>query len=477
MPDPLWYRSLYWRVAFGFIALLTVLILFQSLLFIWMAGRTGGTFPASSNTRLAVLVASDVRDQLERDPNVDVRGYVMEEYGRTAQVFIVLLADGRAFSNHGVMPRGLLRTSRLRFDRMMAAGAPGPLPGERQLPADRPDFAPIRTGDALVGLVAVPPGRAPVMGVFRAMAPTLLLSGFVVLVVGTAVAAVFVFRPVQRRLGELGDAARRIGAGDVAARAPEGDGDEVTLLAKNFNQMAAELQARAAALDASNRARRQLLADVSHELMTPLTAMRGYIETLRMAERRLDPETRERYLRIVDEETRQLETIVGDLLDLARYEDAGTPIARAPVSIAALFERVAGRHARELAERGVELTRRVDPSVAHMPGDADRLEQVLQNLTANALRHTPDGGLISLSASPGAGGVRITVRDTGAGIAAQHLPHVFDRFFKVDAARAIGGSGLGLSIVKAIVEGHGGTVAARNDGGAVFEIDLPSRSA
>jgi len=321
--------------------------------------------------------------------------------------------------------------------------------------------------------VTVLPVRPTLMGVLRPLAPTLALSALAVLVLGATSAALLIFGPVRRRLRQLEDAASRIGAGETSARAPEHGGDEVAALARSFNRMATDLEARATALAASDQARRQLLADVSHELMTPLTAMRGYLETLAMAELRLDPPTRERYLRIVDEETRRLERIIGDLLDLARLEGGGSTLRREFVDTRALFGRVALRHERELAERGIRLATHVDPGAAQIVGDPDRLEQALQNLAANALRHTPDGGEIALSAEPAGRATRIVVRDTGPGIAPEHLPLIFDRFYKADAARAGGGSGLGLSIVKAIVERHGGTIAVRNDRGAVFEIFLP----
>jgi signal transduction histidine kinase len=284
-----------------------------------------------------------------------------------------------------------------------------------------------------------------------------------------------VFGPARRRLRQVQQATERLGAGDLSARAPDHGGDEVSEVARSFNRMAAELSARANALAASDRARRQLLADVSHELMTPLTAMRGYIETLSMPELALDGATRDRYLRIIDEETRRLETIIGDLLDLARLEGGGTMFRREHVDVERLFDRVAARHERELAQRRIHLSRAVDPAAASLSGDPDRLEQALQNLAANALRHTPDGGEISLRAEAANRSVRLVVQDTGPGIPDEHLPHIFDRFYKVDAARrAAGGSGLGLSIVKAIVERHEGAITARNDGGARFEIVLPS---
>ena len=171
-----------------------------------------------------------------------------------------------------------------------------------------------------------------------------------------------------------------------------------------------------------------------------------------------------------------MEQIVGDLLDLARLEGGGGQLKREFVDMTALFERVAARHERELGDRRIRLVRTVHPGTS-VAGDANRLEQALQNLAANALRHTPDGGEVGLSAEPAAGKVRIVVRDSGPGIAPEHLLLIFDRFYKADAARASGGSGLGLSIVKAIVERHGGTITVRNERGAVFEILLPSDAA
>jgi signal transduction histidine kinase len=238
--------------------------------------------------------------------------------------------------------------------------------------------------------------------------------------------------------------------------------------------MADELASRAQALEASDRARRQLLADVSHELMTPLTAMRGYVETLTMKDVPLDAATRERYLLIIDEETHRLERIVGDLLDLAKLEGGGGSLRHEQVSLPALFDRVRSRHERESAARGIRLEVQIGTGADVVEGDPDRLEQALQNLAANALRHTPDGGTITLSSTIEQGAIHVRVRDTGPGIPPEHLPLIFERFYKADSARrAAGGSGLGLSIVKAIVEQHRGSIAASNDRGAVFDITLP----
>jgi signal transduction histidine kinase len=246
--------------------------------------------------------------------------------------------------------------------------------------------------------------------------------------------------------------------------------------------MAEDLETRAAALSASDRARRQLLADVSHELMTPLTAIRGYTETLGMADLRLDGATRARYLEIIGEETRKLEELIGDLLDLARLEGGGGTLAFKEVAISDLFGRVVDRHGPTIRDRRITIVRKIVPEDLEVQGDPQRLEQALQNLASNALRHTPEGGTIELAAVRASDAVRITVADSGAGIPPEHLPRVFDRFYKVDPSRSVSsapsGSGLGLSIVQAIVERHGGRITASNapKGGAIFEIVLPSQA-
>jgi two-component system sensor histidine kinase BaeS len=273
-------------------------------------------------------------------------------------------------------------------------------------------------------------------------------------------------------------AARRLGAGDLAARAPDRGGDEIAAVASAFNAMAADLSARAEALAASDRTRRQLLADVSHELTTPVTAMRGYLETLTMPELTIDAPTRARYLGIISDETNRLERLIRDLLELARLEGGGGTLAREPVAVADLFARAAARHERAAEAAKVAIETTVAPGAETVVGDRDRLEQAIQNLAANAVRYAPPGTAIRLAAQPHDGAVEITVADLGPGIPAEHLPHIFDRFYKADAARegVSGGSGLGLSIVKAIVERHGGSISVESGPGrTAFTLRLPAR--
>ncbi len=274
--------------------------------------------------------------------------------------------------------------------------------------------------------------------------------------------------------------ARSVKAGPMCARS-KGAATKSARLRTAFNRMADDLGARAAALAASDRARRQLLADVSHELMTPLAAIRGYTETLSMPELNLDAPTRSRYLDIIGDETQKLESLIGDLLDLARLEGGGGTMTIEDVPVKELFSRIADRHGPAIRDRRITLDVQVQPPELTVRADGQRLEQALQNLAANALRHTPEGGRLSLAAEATTEGTRMIVRDTGPGIPPEHLPHIFERFYKADAARSatkMSGSGLGLSIVQAIVERHGGRIAASNapEGGAVFEITIPELS-
>jgi len=183
-------------------------------------------------------------------------------------------------------------------------------------------------------------------------------------------------------------------------------------------------------------------------------------------------------LNVIADETQRLERLVGDLLELARLEAGGDSLRREDVSVEYLLGRVAARHEPMARQKGVTVSIYVAAGAELLYGDTLRLEQALQNLTANAIRHTPPGGEIEVCAELRGESVVLSVRDTGLGIPPEHLPFVFDRFYKVDPARAgdgAAGSGLGLSIVKAIVERHGGSVSVSSEPGVmtVFTINLP----
>ncbi|HEY7500740.1 MAG TPA: HAMP domain-containing sensor histidine kinase [Vicinamibacterales bacterium] len=495
MSELVWYKSLYWRIGFGFIATLAVLLIVQVLIFFWFTDRIVGS---SSRTpeQLVVSVASELSDALSSNPNLTLDSYVRDRFSHIYRPFLVVMRDGRTASNRpnrlppnysravqGRLRRGIPLRDAEPFDggRRGGDGGPGPGPGPGR-PGEGPsrgsEVAAIVVAGSEIGWVVVPIAPPPEFVAIRELGPTLTWVGLALLAVGAASAALLIFGPAHRRLRTLEQAARALGHGQTDVRAAEGGGDEVSSLAHTFNRMADDLSARAAALSASDRARRQLLADVSHELMTPLAAIRGYTETLSMPEVTLDNDTQQRYLGIIGDETMKLEALIGDLLDLARVEGGGGTLTIEEVPVRELFGRIADRHGPTIRDRRIALELDVRPPDLTVDGDAQKLEQALQNLAANALRHTPEGGRLSIAAQATADEAIFTVRDTGSGIPPEHLPHVFERFYKVDPSRTTtshAGSGLGLSIVRAIVERHGGRVTASNapDGGAMFEIRIP----
>ncbi|MGE3955752.1 MAG: sensor histidine kinase [Vicinamibacterales bacterium] len=517
----MWYRSLYWRIALGFIACLALLLVVQAVLFVWMMSQAGSAVPNQSPDRLAQAVAADVGQALDVDAALDLDRFLRQEYAGDTQPFFVVMTDGRVLEIGAHFPDTLKAEARTRLDGIRnmdparlgrgfgrggpfrfgerGRGGPPPYPppgngafirpgpdarGSRGPVGGPPGFRtgrpfPIVANNQIVGMVVVPP-QPPFSFLLTRYAPTLVTVAALTLVVGGALAAFVIFGPARRRLKGVEDAARRLGRGDLSARAPVSGSDEVAAVAAAFNVMADDLSARTEALVAADQARRQLLADVSHELNTPVTAMRGYLETLSMPELGLDEPTRMRYLRIVGDETARLERIIVDLLDLARLEGGGGALRVEEVPVADLFDRVVARHERDAAAADVRIETEVGDGVATITGDRTRLEQALQNLAANALRYAPAGTAVTLRAQREGGSIVLLVRDEGPGIDPEHLPRVFDRFYKTDQSRTAqpggaGGSGLGLSIVKAIVGRHGGTIAVTSRPGRTeFRLALPS---
>ena len=293
----------------------------------------------------------------------------------------------------------------------------------------------------------------------------LLLVCLAVPLLLVVMSAGFFFLRVGSPLAELIAAADAVATGDLSVRVRQGAGD-MGRLARGFNRMTAEL-ARAEA------ARRNLTADVAHELRTPLQIIQGNLEGA------LDGvyEPSPAHLQATLDETRRLARLVGELQTLSLAEAGKLPLHRREVVAADLLEDVAARFAGAAAEAGVVLKVTPSDDSPLLFVDPERLEGVLSNLTANALRHTPAGGRVTLSATAAPGGAALTVADTGEGIAAADLPFVFDRFWRGDRARGrSAGAGLGLAIARQLVLAHGGAIDVQSapGEGTIFTIRLPT---
>lgn len=305
----------------------------------------------------------------------------------------------------------------------------------------------------------------------EAFASALLLSIALALLTSVlaALAVSWYFsRRVQRSISSVADAARQIAAGQFGARVPDpGLGGEFTTLAATYNQLADRLEA-------TEVTRRQMLADLAHEMRTPLATVDAHLEAVEDGVRELDGDT----LGVIRASTRRLGRLAEDMTSVSRAEEGILEVTLRTVDSAALASAAADNARHLFTAKGVQLETNLDTS-DRVHVDPERMGQVLGNLLDNALRHTPSGGTVTLSCRRNSRWVEYAVTDTGEGVAAEHLPHLFDRFYRVDSARDRnrGGSGIGLAIAKALVEAHGGGISATSPGpgaGSTFTVRLPA---
>ncbi|MDH6245231.1 ATP-binding protein [Mycobacterium sp. OTB74] len=278
----------------------------------------------------------------------------------------------------------------------------------------------------------------------------------------------YLSRRMHRSTTELAAAATAVANGDYDIRvSPPHLGTEFDAIADAFNTMAEQL-------GAVETTRRQLLADLAHELRTPVSVIDAYLESVEDGIHPLDQTT----IAVLRDQTRRLARLSSDVRALTEAERDAAQLDAQHVSPAALITTAVDAFAAPYRTKGVLLTSHSDPHLPELWADPQRLDQVLANLLTNALRHTAEGGTVRVTASSTDGVVRIRVADDGDGIAAEHLPRLFERFYRADSARdrAHGGSGIGLSIAKALVEAHHGHITAASGGvgsGATFTVELP----
>ena len=291
-----------------------------------------------------------------------------------------------------------------------------------------------------------------------------LVVAILIAIVASVVMAVALSRMISRPLVEVGAAARRIAGGAYGARVPRSAPDELASLADSFNQMASELEE-------SERMRRDIIANTAHELRTPLTNLEGYIEAIRDGVIKADAGTYDSLL----EETERLVRLAHSLDGLA-IGDSGTDAAsRVDIDLSLQLALAAELARPAFDARGLRLER-AWPETLPAQADPDQLAQVLANLLQNAARYAPEGGSVTLAAEQRSETVLVSLSNVGEGIPAEDMPHLFERFYRVEKSRdrARGGAGIGLAIVKQLVEGWGGRVGAESSAGTTrFWFSLP----
>jgi len=286
----------------------------------------------------------------------------------------------------------------------------------------------------------------------------------------------FLSSTVTERIHQLKGAAEQLANGDLQTRVPVNGRDEVAVLAVTFNQMAEQLQAADQKQRELEGLRRDLIAWVSHDLQTPLASMRAILEALYdgIVE---DPDTIKRYLNTAQRDVQSLSSLIDDLFQMAQLDAGGFPLNRDLASLSDLVSDTLESFT-ELANQGeITIEGQVDSDVDPVSMDTQAIGRVLNNLIGNALRHTPNKGRVSLWVRRSARGVEVTISDTGEGIRAADLPHIFERFYRGEKSRnrGTGGAGLGLAIARGIVQAHGGDIRVESEigKGTQFTFHIP----
>jgi signal transduction histidine kinase len=310
-----------------------------------------------------------------------------------------------------------------------------------------------------------PPPSSPERGFLSRVNRSLLIAG----VAGAVVAillGLLLTRQFTKPIRALKKGAARIARGDLAYRVSVKSRDEFGELARSFNSMAASL-------DSSEQSRRRLFADIAHELRTPLSVIEGTVDAMLDGVYESNPDN----LASIKEETAVLTRLVAELRDLTLAESGKLKLVVEPTNLAELVQRRISQADVIAREKNVTLKTDIAEGLPQVKVDGRRIEQVVANLLDNALNHTPSGGTVTVVVGPGQEGILVSVVDTGEGIPAEHLPYVFERFYKVDDARSrkSGGAGLGLAIAKQMVELHGGRIWVESEvgKGSKFSFTLP----
>jgi len=286
----------------------------------------------------------------------------------------------------------------------------------------------------------------------------------------------FLSSTVIERIQLLKDAAEKLATGDLKTRVSVNGRDEVAALAVTFNQMAEKLQAADQMQRELESLRRDLIAWVSHDLQTPLTSMRAILEALSdgVVE---DPETIKRYLNTAQRDVRSLSALIDDLFQMAQLDAGGFPLNLAKASLGDLVSDTLESFTQLAKQQEITLEGQVDSDVDPVMMDTQAIGRVLNNLIGNALRHTANGGRVSVWVRRTAQGVEVIVSDTGEGIRAEDLPHIFERFYRGEKSRnrGTGGAGLGLAIARGIVQAHGGDIKVESytGKGTQFTFHIP----
>ncbi|MEJ2361639.1 MAG: ATP-binding protein [Gammaproteobacteria bacterium] len=310
----------------------------------------------------------------------------------------------------------------------------------------------------------------------------LWIGAIVVSLLIAGLAGFVLFRHLTRRVQTLALGMEQFKQSDfqhsiqLPARFDGRPGDEIDQLGVTFREMSERIIQQVKQLQHSDTSRRELVANVSHDLRTPLASLQGYLETLALKAEQLSEEEKQRYINIAYQHSERLRKLISELFELSTLENQDARLHFEPFSMSELIQDVSQKFQLHAQEKNLVLTTHIPAQPAFVSADIGLIQRVLENLIENAIKYTPAGGQIGISLVHGNNGVATSISDTGQGIPESDLPHIFERFYRVDKHRDEDGTGLGLAIAKRIIQLHNSSidVASRPDSGTTFSFRLPS---
>jgi len=299
---------------------------------------------------------------------------------------------------------------------------------------------------------------------------------FVIILLVTGIVGLILFAFLTKRLRKMTDIMDGFNRNDLDKRVPVHSNDEIGRLAQSFNAMADTIQQNVKELEKTDRLRRELIANVSHDLRSPLASIQGYLETIMLKESDLSTEKRKQYLEVILKNTTMLRQLVEELFELSKLDTKQVNPEFESFSIGDLVQDVTLKFEQQANQKKINIKAEAPPNLPLVEGDIALIERVLSNLIENAIQYAGEGGVIKVRVKSNSKGIKVSVIDNGPGIDEEDLPHIFDRFYRAEKSRSKeqGGTGLGLAIAKKILELHDREIHVRNreQGGAEFYFRL-----
>lgn len=481
------FRSFYGKISAVYLVLLLVLGGVTAIVTFRSTTRLAAEVEQRLHADYAANIATELRPLYDSNDNTseDIQHAIHFMMVLNPQVEIYLLdGDGAIVSyfssGNNPMPQGPVDLSPI--ERYLTAETPPLILGpDPRNPEMRTPFSAARldSGEIAPEYVYVVLEGSRYDSAFETLRNSYIArAGFVSLVVTLVCAALgglVLFFLLTRRVRTLSSAVGAFRSGQLDKRVYLSGRDEIAELGRSFNEMADRIESDIEKLERSDRTRRELVANVSHDLRSPLSSIQGYLETALMKDADLEPAERKRLLETSMESARALQSLVDQLFELSKLEAAEAAPRFEPANAAELANDVVLTLGPDAESQGIGLEVQTGEAQPLVRADVAMVERALRNLIHNAISHTPGGGAVTVRLNAGDEAVEIAVGDTGNGIPAEELPYIFDRFYRVDKSRASRGAGLGLAIAWQIVRLHGSrlTVESEVNRGTTFRFELP----